>query len=106
LFNCPSVTNDQLSSAFSDLSLTIARHVRNSTCFAGARGVLSEDWSAHKEWATARSRSDLVNNMQWKMSAAFRCLNRAGKSSLFADSSVAMAKASFAGSGTASAEDQ
>lgn len=96
LFTC-SLTRDQLSNAFSDLSVIIARNVRNAGCFAGDRGVLSEDWSVHKEFAGATSPGDLLNNLRWKTSAAFKCLNRAGKVSLFADGSVALAKAALGG---------
>jgi|GEM_PF-6248530 len=98
LFSC-ALTRDQLSNAFSDLSVIIARHARNAGCFAGDHGVLSEDWSAHKEFAAATSPGDLLNNLRWKMGAAFKCLNRAGKIALFADGSVALAKAALGGGG-------
>jgi hypothetical protein len=96
LFNCPSVTDDQLSSAFADFSVVIARYAQNAACFRGDQGVINTDWSAHKEWARTKSRDQLLGNLQWKMAAAFKCLNRAGQSSLFADSSVAAAKAPLA----------
>lgn len=105
LFNCPSLASDQLSGAFSDLSVIIARGVRNYECFAGDRGALSEDWSAHKEWASTKSPSDVLSNLQRKMSTAFKCLRRSAQSSLFAASSVAIAKAALAGSGAASTQD-
>ncbi len=97
LFNCPSVTDDQLSSAFADYSVIIARYAQNAACFSGDRGVINTDWSAHKAWARAKSRSQLLSNLQWKMAAAFKCLDRASQSSFFADSSVATAKAALAG---------
>jgi hypothetical protein len=105
LFTCPSMTSDQLSSAFSDLSVIIARRMRNWECFGGDRGVLSEDWAAHKEWASVRTARDLLTNLQWKVSAALKCMDRSGKSILFAASSVAIAKASLGGSGAASPQD-
>jgi len=96
LFKCPSLNNEQLSNAFAELSVVIARGVRNYPCFAGDAGSLSEDWSAHKEWASTRSRGDILNNLRWKMSTALKCLvNRSAKSTLFAASSVAIAKATL-----------
>jgi hypothetical protein len=100
LFTC-SLTRDQLSNAFADLSVIIARNVRNAGCFAGDRGVLTEDWSAHKEFAGNTSPGDLLNNLRWKAGEAFKCLNRVGKISLFADGSVALAKAALGGGGGA-----
>ena len=105
LFSCPSLTGDQLADAYADISVVIARSVRNWDCFAGDRGALSEDWSAHKEWASNKSQSDLVSNLRGKMSTAFKCLDRSGKSSLFAGSSVAIARTS-AGESNASLRDK
>jgi hypothetical protein len=91
LFNCPSMSNDQLSSAFADLSVVIANELHNYTCFAGDPGSLSEDLSGHKEWARTRSRGEILNNLQWKVRTALKCLvihpsppNRWAQSSLFA----------------------
>lgn len=105
LFNCASLNGDQLAGAFADVSVVIARSVRNWNCFAGDRGALSEDWSGHKEWASNRSQSELVSNLRGKMNTAFKCLDRSGKSSLFAGSSVALARASV-GEGSPSLRDQ
>lgn len=94
LFTCPSMTDDQLTSAFAELSVTIAHWVHNYPCFANDRGALSEDWDAHKQWASTRSSSELLGNIQWKITTALKCLvTRGAKSSLFAASSVAIAKA-------------
>jgi hypothetical protein len=94
LFTCPSMSNDQLTSAFAELSVTVAHWVHNYPCFANDRGALSEDWDAHKQWASTRSSSELLGNIQWKITTALKCLvTRGAKSSLFAASSVAIAKA-------------
>lgn len=102
LFNCSAVTDDQLSSAFADDSVIIAKYVQDSACFGGDSGVIDTDWSSQKAWARTKSRSELLSNLQWKMAAAFKCLNRTGQLNLFADSSVTTAKAPRAGSGTGS----
>ena len=94
LFNCPSMTSDQLTNAFAELSVVVAHWVHNYPCFADDRGALSEDFAAHKEWASTRNRAELLGNIQWKMNTALKCLvTRSAKSSLFAASSVAIAKA-------------
>lgn len=93
LFNCPSVTSEQVTSAFADYSVLIARYVQNSTCFNGDAGAINTNWSSHKQWAAKQTRSQLLSNLQWKMGAAFKCLDRTGQSNLFADSSVTTAKA-------------
>lgn len=96
LFNCPSMSNDQLSSAFAELSVCIAHWLHNYTCVALDPGSLSEDLSGHKEWARTRSRSELINNLQWKMRTALKCMGPSGpRASLFAASSVVIAKATL-----------
>jgi hypothetical protein len=99
LFNCPGISSDQLSSAFAEFSVLIARHVPNAACFNGDRGVLNTDWSAHEAFARTRSRNQLYNNLQWKVAAAFRCLDRASQASFFADLSVPIARAPIEGRG-------
>ena len=100
LFSCPSVSDDQLTSAFADYSIVIAKYVQDVGCFGGDSGVTNTDWSAHKQWAREKDRAALLNNLQWKMGTAFKCLSRAGQSSLFADSSVVTGRTPLAVSGT------
>jgi hypothetical protein len=93
LFNCSSVTDHQLVCAFADYSVTIARYVTNANCFNGDPGAVNTDFSAHREWARTKSRGQLLSNLQGKVAAAFRCLDRAAQSQFFADISVVTAKA-------------
>lgn len=93
LFNCSSVTDDQLRCAFADYSVSIAKYVPNANCFNGDRGAINTDYSAHREWARTKNRSQLLSNLQGKVSAAFNCLDRAAQLSFFADMSVITAKA-------------
>ncbi len=95
LYRCPAMSDDQLSSAFATISVIIARYVPNANCFNGDPGVISTDWSAHKNWAASIGRQQSFNNLQGKTAAAFRCLDRSGQMSYFADVSVAIANAPF-----------
>jgi hypothetical protein len=103
LFSCPSLNDDQLSSAFADLSVVIAHWAHNYTCFGEDPGAGSEDWSGHEEWARTRNRSELVSNLQWKIRTAFKCISRVSPKlrpyapsnpDLFARLCVAMVKGS------------
>ena len=104
LFSCPSLNDDQLSSAFADLSVVIAHWAHNYACFGEDPGAGSEDWSGHQEWARTRNRSDLVSNLQWKIRTAFKCIGRVSpkvkpyaprNSDLFARLCVAMVRGSL-----------
>jgi hypothetical protein len=93
LFNCSAMTDAQLACAFADYSVTIARYVQNANCFNGDPGAINTGYSAHRDWARTKSRSQVLSNLQSKVAGAFKCLNRAAQSSFFADMSVVTAKA-------------
>ena len=88
LYACPGVTDDQFRNAFADYSIIIARYVQQASCFGGDAGATNTDRSAHLAWASTRTRSQLLNNLQQKMSGAFNCLSPLGRVNLFADSSI------------------
>ena len=93
LFECSSLGADELSSAFADISVLVAKYVPNSNCFNGDTGVSSNDWLAHQRWGQARGRQTMLDNVKWKVSSAMKCLGRSDQVSFFADVSVAIAKA-------------
>jgi hypothetical protein len=91
LFECPTVNDDRLVSAFANISVLIAHYVPNAACFNGNRGVIGTDAAAHREWARARSRAVVLNNLQLKVSAAMNCLDRNRLVDFFADVAVVLA---------------
>ena len=91
LFRCSSLNDDWLAQVFADLSLYIANHAPNVNCFNGDAGVLDRGESAHYNWAKTKSREEMLKNLQWKMSAALRCLDRDAQLNLYADASVTIA---------------
>jgi hypothetical protein len=91
LFRCRSMNVDQLSSVFANISVIVARYVPEAKCFGGDRGVVSTKWSDHKGWGMSKGADAMLNNLQFKMAAALKCLDRPQQNSFFADVSVAMA---------------
>jgi len=97
LFNCPVVNSDHLSSVFADASVIIARYVPQAACFRNDPGAVSTDYGAHQAWARPLDRRLVLNNLQWKVASALKCLDRARQASFFADLSVAIAKGAGGG---------
>ena len=97
LYNCPAVSDDDFANAFADFSVSIANYVRENgrdeTCFNGDRGVVSTDRSGHYYWARAKTRQQLLENLQWKIASALKCLDDYGKKLFFGEISVRVAKA-------------
>lgn len=91
LFRCPSMNVDRLSSAFASVSVIIAKYVPDAKCFGGDAGVVGANWSNHKSWGMSKGVDIMVNNLQWKMAAAMKCMDRSHQLSFFADVSVAIA---------------
>jgi hypothetical protein len=92
LYNCTSLSDDGFRNAFADISVIIAKQIPDSNCFGNDRGVINTDRNAHFQWARAKSRQQLYQNLQWKMVAGFRCLDSWGQKTFFADTSVSIAK--------------
>jgi hypothetical protein len=92
LFQCPSRNDDQLATSFAGISVVIASYVPNVACFQGDTGVVSMDWSKHRAWARARNRKGMLDGLQWKSVAAYRCLPRDKQLAFYADISVAIAR--------------
>ena len=95
-------SDDALRAAFADLSVVIANYVSDPGCFGGDVDVTIRERQPHLDWATARSRQEVIDNLRWKAAAAMTCLARAGQNDYFADLSVAIAtSAEGLGGGTA-----
>ena len=94
LYNCPSLSDDGFANAFADFSVIISQNAPNAACFGNDRGVISTDRNGHYQWARTKSRQQLFQNLQWKMIAAFKCLDSAKQKTFFADISVPIAKTS------------
>jgi hypothetical protein len=93
LYHRPSVSDDRFAAAFADFSVVIARRVRNAACLNNDQGVVSADRAAHYQWAKTKTRQQLLQNLEWKMVAGFRCLDAARQKTFFADLSVPIAQA-------------
>ncbi|MGH9906095.1 MAG: WSC domain-containing protein, partial [Pyrinomonadaceae bacterium] len=93
LMRCPAMSKEQLDSAFADISVVIPRYVTKKACFGTDPHVTVPEWQPHKDWARQRTRDQVLNNLQWKLAAALKCLDAAGQSKFFGDSSCAIAKA-------------
>jgi beta-lactam-binding protein with PASTA domain len=93
LMRCPTMSKEQLDSAFADISVVIPRYVMKNQCFGGDPHVTGLQWQPHKDWASQRTRDQVLNNLQWKVAAALKCLDSIGQINFFADSSCAVAKA-------------
>jgi hypothetical protein len=95
LARCPAMSDDNLSSAFASISVIIFRYTANANCFN--QGFINADWSVHKRWAAANGHQQTYTNLQWRTATGIKCLARAGQLDYFADVSVAIANAPFAG---------
>jgi len=91
--NSCSASDDEIRDIFADLSVVIAQHAPRAECFSGDRGVTGAARQPHLDWAAARSREDVLNNLLWKTSAAMAYLDRAAQVRFFADMSDVIAKA-------------
>ncbi|HEY3027299.1 MAG TPA: WSC domain-containing protein [Pyrinomonadaceae bacterium] len=92
LFNCSSVSGDQLAKGFGQMSGIIADYVSNPACFNNDPAVTGKDRSAHERWARTKTREQVRDNLQWKAVAAMKCLDRDYQVAFFADESVALAR--------------
>jgi hypothetical protein len=91
LFQCSSRTDDQISDAFAQISVIVARYVPNASCFNGNLGAVSTDAGSHRDWAKAKGRTAALADAQTKVLAALSCLDRSKQVSFYADLSVLVA---------------
>ena len=96
LFGSPSVTSEKLSSAFADVSVIIADRAAKANFSSDDKDAASTNWSTHKNWAARQGPKVSLDNLQQRLSAAFKYLSRSQQDLFFADVSVAMAKAEVA----------
>ncbi len=92
LFRCNLLSDEQLSNYFADISVLVARSAPNPACFNGDRGSAGTDRRKHQEWARDKGRQVMLENIEWKVSAALHCMDRERQSALFADVSVVIAQ--------------
>jgi hypothetical protein len=92
LFRCSSKSKDQLVITFADISVQVAKYVPNARCFNDDSGVVVTDAPSHLAWALQRSRDEMLDNLEWKVSSALRCLDRNAQNNFFADVSLIIAK--------------
>jgi hypothetical protein len=93
VFNCSSVSGDQLARAFGQISRLIAQRAPDVRCFNGDEGVLNTDAAGHESWARTKSRTQVRDNLAWKSAAAIRCLDAAhNRPDFFAEESVMLAR--------------
>ncbi len=96
LFGSPSVASEKLSSAFADVSVIIADRASKANFSSDDKDAASTNWSTHKNWAAQQGPKVSLDNLQQRLSAAFKYLSRSLQDLFFADVSVAMAKAEVA----------
>jgi hypothetical protein len=89
--NC-GTTDEQLRDLFADLSEVIARFAPRADCFNGDMGVVVAARQQHRDWASSKSRAEVIANLTWKASAALSCLDPATQAEYFADMSVILAR--------------
>ena len=97
LWRCPAMNDEQLTSVFADLSVIVERYVPGAACSGGERErervVTGLPWQPHKDWASQRSRQEVLSNLQGKVAAALQCMDSTGQINFFADASAVIAKA-------------
>ena len=96
LFGSPSVPSEKLSSAFADISVIIADRASSANFSSDDKDATSTNWSTHQNRAARQDPKVSLENLQQRLSAAFKYLSRSLQDSFFADVSVAMAKAEVA----------
>jgi hypothetical protein len=92
-FNCRKLADRDLPVYFGEMSAIIARTAPNPACYGGNQGATNADPAVHQGWAQGRSRQDLADNLIAKVRGALGCLDHDRQARLFADLSLAMAKA-------------
>ncbi len=92
LFRCNLLNDSQLSDFFADISVLVGRNVSNAGCFNGDRGSTGTDRRKHQDWARGKGREAMLENVEWKVSAALHCMDRNRANNFFADVSVVIAK--------------
>jgi hypothetical protein len=92
LFRCNLVSEPQLANYFADISVLVGRNAPNPGCFNGDRGSTGTDRRKHFDWARDKGRQAMLENIEWKVSAALHCMDRDRQDSFFADVSVVIAQ--------------
>lgn len=83
LYNCPTVNDNAFADAFANYSVIIAQYVQKATCFNNDPGAINTNRETHYNWAKTKSRQQLLQNLQWKITAAFKCLDSTGNKKTF-----------------------
>jgi len=91
IYNCPDVSDEQAVTAFGEISTLIARRAPDAGCFNGDRGIINTDPAVHQNWARARQRTQVRDNLGAKAAAALRCLTETNRVDFFAEASVMLA---------------
>jgi hypothetical protein len=92
LFRCNLLNDSQLSNFFADISVLVGRNAPNRACFNGDRGPTGTDRRKHQDWARDKGRQAMLENIEWKISSALRCMDRERQNRFFADVSVVIAQ--------------
>jgi hypothetical protein len=91
LFTCPAMDVERLSNAFAQMSVIVAQYVPDAHCFGGDAGVVATHPASHKSWGVSKGATGMRENLQWKVAAAFQCLNPTQQAAFYADVSVIVA---------------
>jgi len=91
LFTCRVPGSDRLNDIYADLSVVIAQYVPNAGCFHGDSGTVSRDRNRHRKWASGKSRSAVLEAIEWKTQAAVDCVDPSRQPDFYADLSVIIA---------------
>jgi hypothetical protein len=99
LFQCDGFSAADAARAYADLSVAIVQNVKNAACFDNDPDQMSPDWNRHHQLVQHLDRLDILDALELKFEFAFKCLDREGQASLFADASVAAANIPLGQSG-------
>ena len=91
-YNCPSVDDYTFQASFASVSAIIGKYTQNSTCFTNDPGAKNSDVRAHYDWAKTKTRQQLFENLQGKITEGFKCMSRWEQEAFFADISASIAQ--------------
>jgi hypothetical protein len=87
---CGLITADQRTTLHANISVAIAKRVREARCFAGDTSAINPDWNFHKN---RPSPGNSIDNLIFKARMAVTCLQGEERNAFFAEAAVAIASA-------------
>jgi hypothetical protein len=85
---CGLITADQRTTLHANISVAIAKRVREARCFAGDTSAINPDWNFHKNRPAP---GNSIDNLIFKARMAVACLQGEERNAFFAEAAVAIA---------------